>query len=57
MLLLTIKPDWAGIMVHYLPEVDGVHMSLYSPVHLQFVDVDGRGIEAMLTDTGGWILG
>jgi hypothetical protein len=57
MLLLTIKPDWAGIMVHYLPGVDGIHMSLYSPVHLQFVDVDGRGIEAILTNTGGWILG
>jgi hypothetical protein len=54
MLLLTIKIDWAGIMVHDPPEVDGVHMSLYPPLHLLLVDGNGRAIKATMTDTGRW---
>lgn len=57
MLLLTIKTDWAGIVVHYPPEVSGLHMSLYPPVLLLLVDGDGRAVKATLMDTGGWLLG
>jgi hypothetical protein len=34
MLLLTVKTDWTGIIVHDPPEVGGLHMSLYPPIHL-----------------------
>jgi hypothetical protein len=57
MLLLTIKPDWAGITVHHPSGMIGLAMSLYSPVHLLLVDGNGRGIKATLMDTGGWLLG
>lgn len=57
MLLLTIKTDWAGIIVHYPPEMDGLHMSLYPPVHLLLVEGDGRAVKATMTDTGRWLLG
>jgi hypothetical protein len=33
MLLLTIKTDWAGTIVHNPPGADGLHMSLYPPMH------------------------
>jgi hypothetical protein len=57
MLLLTIKPDWAGITVHYPPGVGGLHMSLYSPIHLMLVDGNGRDVKATLMGTGRWLLG
>jgi len=57
MLLMTIQPDWAAITVHYPPGVDGVHVSLYPPVHLMVVDGNGRAVKATLTDTGRWLLG
>jgi hypothetical protein len=57
MLLLTIKPDWAGITVHYPRGVGGLHMSLCPPVHRLLVEGDGRGIKGTLTDTGGWLPG
>jgi hypothetical protein len=57
MMLQTIKNDWAGLIVHYPPEVSGLHMSLYPPVHLLLVDGDGRVVKATMMDTGGWLLG
>jgi hypothetical protein len=57
MLLLTIKTDWAGIIVHYPPKVGSLHMSLYPPVHLLLVDGDGRTVKATMMDTGGWLHG
>jgi hypothetical protein len=57
MLLLTIKTDWVGITVHDPPGVSGLHMSLYTPVHLLLVDGNGRAVKATLMDSGGWLLG
>ena len=57
MVLLTIKTDWDGIILHYPSDMDGLPMSLYSPVHLLFVDGNGRDIKATMTDTGRWLLG
>jgi hypothetical protein len=57
MLLLIVKTDEEGIIVHYPPGVGGLHMSLYSPVHLLLVDGNGWAVKATLMDTGGWLLG
>jgi hypothetical protein len=57
MLWLTIKTDGEGIIVHHQTGTIGRAMSLYSPVHLLFVDVDGGGVKARLTDTGRRLLG
>ena len=41
MLLLIVKTDEEGIIVHYPPGVGGLHMSLYSSVHLLLVHGNG----------------
>jgi hypothetical protein len=57
MLWQTLKTDGAGIIVHDPPGVGGLHMSLYSPVHLLLVDGNDRAAKATLMDTGGWLPG